>query len=446
MMDRVFLWYNTLMTPSVIEEKFPIDFRKKDVVTLGDHLKHRHSVDLVGMKRVGISNFLRFFLYHEDIPATYIQDGNKHLFIPVDLNDLVEREIFPFWTLTLKRIADTVESSSLPADEKKNIESLFLKTIQTQDHFLAIDSVRQATVRLISKNILPTIFFIRFDRIKDAVAPSFFDNLQGLRDATGYQLAYVFTSYRSLDELSPAVFPKTSAVSFSQTMYVKLAEKNDMETIYKTFNSQYKLPISKQLYQDLLSMVNGHVQYLLLSLIILHERKKQLPKDKDELFNILTEDERITLQSEELWESLTEQERTVLLQTVHNDSVSENDKEQAKYLWETGFIHTSGKRSEVFSPLFRAYLEHNVAEPVSQMSVHFSRKELALYHLLEQHMNEICEREEIIQAVWPEYSEMGISDWAIDRLVARVRVKLRQQESLYEIKTVRTRGYELVRK
>jgi len=39
--------------------------------------------------------------------------------------------------------------------------------------------------------------------------------------------------------------------------------------------------------------------------------------------------------------------------------------------------------------------------------------------------------------------EFGVSDWAIDRLVARVRVKLPQQNSPYEIVTVRTRGYKL---
>ncbi|MEK9178445.1 MAG: hypothetical protein AAB801_01545, partial [Patescibacteria group bacterium] len=78
----------------IIESLYPLDFRKEDSERLGALLSQRRSVALVGMKRVGISNFLRFFLNHRDIAKTYLRGGN-HFFIPVDLNDLVERETFP---------------------------------------------------------------------------------------------------------------------------------------------------------------------------------------------------------------------------------------------------------------------------------------------------------------------------------------------------------------
>ena len=58
----------------------------------------------------------------------------------------------------------------------------------------------------------------------------------------------------------------------------------------------------------------------------------------------------------------------------------------------------------------------------------------------------MCEREDFIDAVWPEYAEAGVSDWAIDRLVARVRNKLKTQEIDYEIQTIITRVYKLVKK
>src|SRR5579872_1254288 len=104
-----------------IEELYPITFRKDDAQQLGTHLKNRHSVMLVGMKRVGISNFLRFFLSHKEIQNIYINDGRKHLFVTIDLNDLVEKERYPFWVLTFKRIADAVEESSIDEKSKKHI-------------------------------------------------------------------------------------------------------------------------------------------------------------------------------------------------------------------------------------------------------------------------------------------------------------------------------------
>src|SRR5471030_2966228 len=132
------------MHAPVLEALYPITFQQKDAQKLGEYLRQRQSVNIVGMKRVGISNFLRFFLRHKDIIPTYISKNDDHLFIPVDLNDLVEQEIYPFWTLTLKRILDATEQSHLSSSVKQKISELFDKSIQLQDIFLVIDNIRQA--------------------------------------------------------------------------------------------------------------------------------------------------------------------------------------------------------------------------------------------------------------------------------------------------------------
>ena len=63
---------------------------------------------------------------------------------------------------------------------------------------------------------------------------------------------------------------------------------------------------------------------------------------------------------------------------------------------------------------------------------------------LKLHKDNICEREKIIEAVWPEVEAFGVSDWAIDRLAARVRQKMKLQKNSFEIQTVKTRGYKLI--
>ena len=47
------------MNPTIIEASYPIEFRKNDVKKLAQNINKRRSVVLIGMKRVGISNFLR---------------------------------------------------------------------------------------------------------------------------------------------------------------------------------------------------------------------------------------------------------------------------------------------------------------------------------------------------------------------------------------------------
>jgi DNA-binding winged helix-turn-helix (wHTH) protein len=435
------------MFSKTLEAQYPLDFRKQDAVVFGNHIRHRHSVNIIGMKRVGVGNFLRFFLSHTDAQATYIRDSEKHIFIPVDLNDLVEREIFPFWTLTLKRIVDYVSKSEIPSKQRRKIEQLFVKAIQLQDRFVAIDSVRQALVMLIEQGFLPTIFLLHFDRIKDAVSPSFFDNLEGMLTATENKLSIIFTSYRSLDELSPAVFAQTSLPFFSQDMFLGLAQLKDMEIILQTYSNRHNLTIPPVLKDALLDYVNGHVQYTHLSLLILQENEKNMPQNPQELFELLVHDERIILQSEELWESLADKEREALLAIAKEKTISERERKQATYLWDAGFVQNRQGKAYIFSPLFKTYLlQANTNHSSLTQSVHFSKKENALFLLLEQYLDTICERDKIIASVWPEYGEVGISDWAIDRLVARVRTKLRQQGSAYEIRTIRTRGYQLIKK
>lgn len=431
------------MNNGVIEAIYPISFRRNDAAELGNHLKNRNSVVMIGMKRVGISNFLRFFLHDKGIAATYIKDGNSHLFIPVDLNDLVEREVFPFWILTLKRIVDGVEKSALKEQTKKYIERLFLDSMQSKDTFLTIENVKKSLTKITDEKVLPTIFFIRFDRLREIVTSELFGNLQGLKDAANGKVSYIFTSFRSLTDLVPAVFTKSSISLFAQNMYIRPAEEKDTKIIFNTYKERYKLLFSPTLETLLFEVVDGYVQYLQLALISFHEANVKL-KNKEEVFNFLAKDERIMLQSEELWESLNSTEQNILLKIEKEQKINPEERKSASYLWDTGFVVEEKTRNAVFSSLFSHYLKQRQIAKNNSGSIDLSKKEHLLFTFLKSKINVICEREEIIQAVWPQEEEFGVSDWAIDRLVARLRVKLKAQRAKFEIQTVKTRGYKMV--
>ncbi len=68
-------------------------------------------------------------------------------------------------------------------------------------------------------------------------------------------------------------------------------------------------------------------------------------------------------------------------------------------------------------------------------------KEFALLVYLHERVGQICSKDEIGTAVWPEYQEDGVFDYQIENLVRRLRSKLGDIELLV---TVRGRGYKLV--
>ena len=427
----------------ITEALYPISFRQKDAAALGSRLKARNNVVLIGMKRVGISNFLRFFLNHNEIAKTYIADGNQHLFISVDLNDMVEREVFPFWILTLKRILDSVENSSLKELTKKNIEKLFLDSMQSKDTFLTIENIKKSLIGITDEGVLPTIFFIRFDRLREIITSDLFGNLLGLREALNQKVSFVFTSFKGLTELASDVFTKSATSLFAQNIYVRPAEGKDAKMIFETYESKHKFSLSDSLRDYLFEIAGGYVQYLFLALISFHELSVK-PDSKEKVFDFLAKDERITLQSEELWESLSAVEQGVLLKIEKNQKINPEERKSGSYLWNSGFVIEKDGKNKLFSPLFGFYLKERQTSDKITVNIDLSKKENLLFGYLKNNIGNICEREEIIQAVWAEVEEFGVSDWAIDRLVARLRVKLKSQNSKFEILTIKTRGYKMI--
>lgn len=424
----------------VIEQTYPETFRQDITKELVEQLSKRHNVVFIGMRRVGISNFLRFFLYHKKLHHQFARQ-QKHLHIPVDLNDLIERNTFAFWVLTLKRVLDTVETADFEPKTKKYIENLFLDGIQSKNLFLLIENIKKALNKIISEGFYPTIFFIRFDRISESASAEFFANLEGIKDAANHKLSFVFTTSRGLNSVSPKVFSHTSLSLAQSEIFLKPASETDLKIICDAYIKRFGLRISEELERELIRLTGGYVQYLQLSLISLNEPENSISQPK-ELFKFLNSDERINLQSEELWDGLTSPEQQILLKVLNNQKLTEKDLKDGKYLFESGFINEDQK---IFSPIFEHFLKGKISQGEgSNGKIELSKKEHLLFSFLKENLGEICEREAIIEAVWPEEEALGVSDWAIDRLVARLRKKIKE-EGEFEIVTIKTRGFKMVK-
>lgn len=427
------------------ESEYPLTFRSKETHELADHIKHHRHVELVGMKHVGISNFLRFFLYNPAVSKKYFGKKTPHLLIPVDLLDLVDQEIYPFWLLTLKRIDDSVRSSGVEAEIANKISHLFEKAIQIKDLFFTLDCIRQSLYLLARADYFPTIFFIRFDRIANSMTPETFGNLQGLVNAANHKLTYVFTSVRRLHNLKPEVFEKTAMSVFSHEIFLQPAADADSEIIFETLKKKYNLTLNEKVRDTITSLCKGHVHYLQLSLIILNELKVKKHLDAETVGKQIKKDERILLQSEETVASLKDVERETLYKILSDKAIDADTRQQARYIWNVGIVKKKDNGWEPFSPLFSEYIRSKITEGTKNGEVFLTKKENMLFTLLKKYQDQICERDMIIETVWHEYEEIGVSDWAVDRLVARLRKKLAATNSEFTIKTIKTRGFMLTK-
>ena len=429
-----------------IESKYPINFRCEDARRLAELIKNHQSVELIGMKRVGISNFLRFFLYHPEIKKKYFGIHYKrYLFIPIDLNDLVECELQPFWLLTFKRVLESIDQTSLPKNISQSINHLFDKAIQLHDLFFTVDALRKTLVELVRHDVYPILFLVRFDRLLDHVTRDFFATIQSLYDTAHGKLAYVFTCYRELSELKPDIFDSNTMSVFSKALYLQPAKTPDTEIICSTFEDRYHIKLDERVKSKLVELSGGHVQYLQLGLAILseYENKALSPKETEKA---LKEDERIILQSEELFSTLSQDEKSNL-RKISSGEVADIKDLKNEYIWKTGMIANGNRPLHIFSSYLTDYISSQ--SDLSQEyrdGTYLTNKENALFNLIKSYLGEVCERDMILEQVWSEYESFGVSDWAVDRLIARLRKKLKEMHSPYSIKTIRTRGFMMVKK
>jgi DNA-binding response OmpR family regulator len=81
---------------------------------------------------------------------------------------------------------------------------------------------------------------------------------------------------------------------------------------------------------------------------------------------------------------------------------------------------------------------------VNRQLVTLAPKEFSLLAYLFQRKGEVCSKDEIGMAVWPEYQD-GVFDYQIENLIRRLRAKLEPETAEPQLLlTVRGRGYKLI--
>jgi len=92
-------------------------------------------------------------------------------------------------------------------------------------------------------------------------------------------------------------------------------------------------------------------------------------------------------------------------------------------------------------------LEVNVAAGVVRVDrrvVTLAPKEFALVAYLYQHSSQVCSKDDIGEAVWPEYHE-GVYDYQVENLVRRLRSKIEPDPANPQLLlTMRGLGYKLI--
>lgn len=427
----------------VPETSYPLNYREEDSIALASLIKKQESVCLVAMKKVGISNFVRFFFHHPEIKKKYFgKEGDNFIFIFCDLNNLLEVSKKSFWMFILKRFYEQIKESSFGMGVEKKVEDLYKEASIGADAFLCFDNLKKGLEFLVSQtDCYVVLILLRFDRLLPILDKDFFINLQSLLDAVKFHLIYLTTSVRPLPELCPEIFKGAHIATFAYTYFVKPAKIEEIKAIssYFKLTQNYCPKINSKIKDEILKLGGGHNMLTrLIGISFSESAKTNLIADD------LLGDERILLILEEIWENLTPVEQNFLTRLVREEKIEKTAK--IDYLLKAGILKDGNGQFLLFSPLFKGYILKKLQIPKEELQREFTKKENLLLSFLLENKEKICGRDEIINAVWPEYKvsdDLAVSDWSIDRLVWRLRGKIKTRGENYKIITIRGRGYKL---
>jgi DNA-binding winged helix-turn-helix (wHTH) protein len=268
----------------------------------------------------------------------------------------------------------------------------------------------------------------------------FFNLLRALRDSYKYRLTYLLATRRPLKVLAePEKFREFDDLFVANQIWLNPLSESDARWTVHRFEERHNQTFDDQSINALLTL-SGHHPGLLVALASAWQDEEQIEEA------VWTDHPRVVRECELLWGDLPETLRSAAYDSPITD----------RTLHEAG-VAVGGN---LFSPVFELFVRNlqgtelrldpstgEIFRGGVRLDVALTPKEHELLaHMLE-HQNVICEKDDLIQAVWTEDKvfDQGVRDDSLAQLVRRLRVKIEPDPSTPSfLLTIPGRGYRLI--
>jgi hypothetical protein len=262
------------------------------------------------------------------------------------------------------------------------------------DEWLALDSLLKR--RLESSRSSLCLLFDRFETLAESPNKAIFSSLRALRDAHKYQLTFVTATRRPLDPYS-----ELAELFYAHTLWLGCLSQDDTRWNIVRY--------SRRVGQDWPESVQERIAALTWGYPSLLRAVCEAYADGAPLEGIALQDHpAVRRRLAEFW----------------HDQPSQNDLQKA------------GLNGHPLLAPHTANMEVDLAQ--------LTAKEILLWEYLRAHPEQVCAKDDLIRAVWPEdrIYDQGIRDDSLAQLVRRLRLKVEPDPSAPRfIHTVPGRGY-----
>lgn len=439
---------------------FQNEFRPKLLNHIYNDLNKGETSTLICLSGIGKTNAIHWIKKH-------LSKNKSIITIHVDLENIISHTETSFYKLLLLELKESIKQLEKREELTEFSKQVYDKNITNEDPLVIFYAIKDIFEKVLENTDLSLcVIFDAYENV-DKVEDSIFQSLNVLRKLNKYRVVYLLVSNQDLlDQAENQVVAELLA-NFNKHWLPFLTEKETIK-LAEEFAALSSINLTENQKKAIWKLSGGHA-WLIKSLTKLFAEGNITSKTSEAA--ILNKGN-IRIRLEHIWDTINENERKQLVKALDSNEEIENLSLLLKKL---NVIEFEGDRYKFFSPLFKLFVEQNKEgrgeenykilqkqekpEDASKslkidsksMTVSignktidsFTKSEFKLLEYLSKHSGEVISRDDIADAVWGDNSDEKYSDWAIDKLVSRLRDKIEEDSRHPEfLKTIRGVGYK----
>lgn len=423
---------------------------------------------IVGVSNTGKSYLLRTLASGKVRQRLLADRVRGYVFVYVDFNLMLEATEQGFYELILRCLMEELTQLDATADFLEKLHQAYQTLVAPPTAFqisLSFSEGLTAVCQSTPNNLV--LLFDEFDEPFEQIDGRVFLNLRALKDKYRQRLSFVTATNRRLSNIRRGRDVDEFVELFEPfTRFLRPLDGPDVDQIISWVAVQEGYTFDDEDQAFLRHHADGHLGLLLAVCRALGEVTGEPVRDAGQDWLIhrqvreqLERDLNVQGECFKLWDDLTETQQDALMAVVGTEE--DTDERALDSLRNKGLVHWG--EDLLFSPIFEGFVrrqrltrrrrhegvrldvESGNVWVDGRQSPTLTELEYRLLLLLYGRLNKICDKYQIVEAVWGEDYIDQVDDARIDKLLSRLRAKIEPEpRNPRYIITVRGRGYKLM--